>query len=60
VIVGLRAQGMGALQAAVAGAYVHGLAGELARADLGDMGMVAGDVALRLPLALRRIRKGRC
>ena len=59
VIVGLRAQGMGALQAAVAGAYVHGLAGELARADLGDMGMVAGDVALRLPLALRRIRKGR-
>jgi NAD(P)H-hydrate epimerase len=60
VIVGLRAQGMGAFQAAVAGAYVHGLAGELARADLGDMGMVAGDVALRLPLALRRIRKGCC
>ncbi len=60
VIVGLRAQGMGAFQAAVAGAYVHGLAGELACADLGDMGMVAGDVALRLPLALRRIRKGCC
>jgi NAD(P)H-hydrate epimerase len=57
-IVGLRAQGMGAYEAAVAGAYLHGLAGELVRADLGDMGMVAGDLPLRLPLALRRVRQG--
>jgi hydroxyethylthiazole kinase-like uncharacterized protein yjeF len=56
-IAGLRAQGMGPFEAAVAGAYVHGLAGELARANLGEMGMVAGDVAQRLPLALRRIRE---
>ncbi len=55
-IVGLRAQGMAAFEAAVAGAYLHGLAGELARADLGDMGLVAGDLLPRLPLALRRIR----
>lgn len=55
-IVGLRAQGMAAFEAAVAGAYLHGLAGELARADLGDMGTVAGDLPPRLPLALRRIR----
>ena len=55
-IVGLRAQGMAAFEAAVAGAYLHGLAGELARADLGDMGLVAGDLPPRLPLALRRIR----
>jgi NAD(P)H-hydrate epimerase len=55
-IVGLRAQGMEAFEAAVAGAYLHGLAGELARAELGDMGMVAGDLAARLPLALQRIR----
>jgi NAD(P)H-hydrate repair Nnr-like enzyme with NAD(P)H-hydrate dehydratase domain len=40
----------------VAGAYVHGLAGELARDELGDMGMAAGDLPPRLPLALRRIR----
>ena len=57
-IVGLRAQGMGAFEAAVAGAYLHGLAGQLARADLGDMGMVAGDLPPRLPLALRRVRQG--
>jgi len=56
-IAGLRAQGIGAFEAAVAGAYAHGLAGELARADLGDMGMVAGDLPPRLPLALRRIRQ---
>jgi NAD(P)H-hydrate epimerase len=55
-IVGLRAQGMDAFAASVAGAYLHGLAGELACADLGDMGMVAGDLPSRLPLALQRIR----
>jgi NAD(P)H-hydrate epimerase len=56
-IVGLRAQALGAFEAAVAGAYLHGLAGELARADLGDMGVVAGDLPPRLPLALRGIRR---
>jgi NAD(P)H-hydrate epimerase len=55
-VAGLRAQGLGAFEAAVAGAYVHGLAGELARDELGDMGMAAGDLPPRLPLALRRIR----
>jgi NAD(P)H-hydrate epimerase len=54
-IVGLRAQGMDAFEAAVSGAYIHGLAGELARADLGAMGVVAGDLPPRLPLALQRI-----
>jgi hydroxyethylthiazole kinase-like uncharacterized protein yjeF len=57
-IVGLRAQGMEPFEAAVAGAYLHGLAGELARADLGDMGMVASDLPARLPLALCRVRRG--
>lgn len=55
-ITGLRAQGLDAFEAAAAGAYVHGLAGALARQDLGDMGMVAADLPPRLPLALRRIR----
>jgi hydroxyethylthiazole kinase-like uncharacterized protein yjeF len=57
-IAGLRAQGVGAFEAAVSAAYLHGLAGELARADLGDMGLVAGDLVGRLPLALRRVRRG--
>ncbi len=50
-IVALRAQGLGAFEAAAAGAYLHGLAGELARAEVGAAGMVAGDVLARLPRA---------
>jgi NAD(P)H-hydrate epimerase len=57
-IAGLRAQGMGAFEAAVAGAYLHGLAGQLVRDELGGMGMVAGDLPPRLPLALRQVREG--
>jgi NAD(P)H-hydrate epimerase len=54
-IVALRAQSMGAFEAAAAGAYVHGLAGELARQALGAVGMVAGDVLAHLPAAFQRI-----
>lgn len=50
-IVALRAQGLGAFEAAAAGAYLHGLAGELACRELGAAGMVAGDVLRRLPQA---------
>ena len=59
-IAGLRAQGRDPFEAAVTGAFVHGLAGELVRAEMGDMGMLAGDVALRLPYALRQIRACCC
>jgi NAD(P)H-hydrate epimerase len=54
-IVGLRAQGLGAFESAVAGAYLHGLAGELARGKKGTAGMVAGDVLAHLPQALQHI-----
>jgi ADP-dependent NAD(P)H-hydrate dehydratase / NAD(P)H-hydrate epimerase len=52
-IVGLLAQGLGPFEAAVCGAYLHGLAGEMARRDLGDAGVVAGDLLARLPAAIR-------
>lgn len=54
-IVALRAQGLGAFEAAAAGAYLHGLAGELARVEVGAVGMVAGDVLTHLPQAWRHI-----
>jgi NAD(P)H-hydrate epimerase len=54
-IVALRAQGLGAFEAAAAGAYLHGLAGELARQRAGTAGMVAGDVLAYLPDAYRRV-----
>ncbi len=54
-IVALRAQGLGAFEAAAAGAYLHGLAGELAREELGTAGMVAGDVLRHLPKAWQHV-----
>jgi NAD(P)H-hydrate epimerase len=55
-IVGALAQGMAPFEAAVAGGYLHGLAGELARQEMGDAGVVAGDLLGRLPLAMRQLR----
>jgi NAD(P)H-hydrate epimerase len=55
IIVALRAQGMGAFEAAAAGGYLHGLAGELACARIGAAGMVAGDVLAHLPEAWRGV-----
>jgi NAD(P)H-hydrate epimerase len=54
-IVALRAQGLQAFEAAAAGAYLHGLAGDLARSDMGAASMVAGDVLAHLPEAWRRV-----
>jgi NAD(P)H-hydrate epimerase len=54
-IAALRAQGLGAFEAAAAGAYLHGLAGEIAREGAGAAGMVAGDVLDSLPSAFRRL-----
>lgn len=55
-IVGFRAQGLDPYRAAVAGTYVHGQAGEMARRELGETGVVAGDLLPRLPLAIKSLR----
>jgi ADP-dependent NAD(P)H-hydrate dehydratase / NAD(P)H-hydrate epimerase len=54
-IVGLLAQGLAPLDAARAGVYLHGMAGELAVAAIGDAGTIAGDLLPRLPTALRQV-----
>ena len=54
-IASLLAQGLAPLDAAVAGAYLHGLAGELAREEIGTAGVVAGDLLPRLPASIRRL-----
>ncbi len=56
-IVAMLAQGLDAYDAARVGAYIHGLAGEIAQRDIGGAGVVAGDLLPRLPAATRRVRE---
>jgi len=51
-IAGLLAQGLSPVLAALAGAFIHGLAGEIVRNEMGDAGPVAGDLVAALPEAL--------
>ncbi len=55
-IVGLLAQGADAYDAASLGVYLHGLAGERVREEMGSAGMVAGDLLLALPRAIKALR----
>jgi NAD(P)H-hydrate epimerase len=57
-IVGFLAQGLAPFDATVAGAYIHGLAGELVRKELGGAGMVAGDLLPMLPKVIKLISSG--
>jgi NAD(P)H-hydrate epimerase len=54
-IVGLLAQGLTPFEAAVAGAYLHGLAGEMARENIGATAVVAGDLVGFLSLAIQEV-----
>ena len=57
-IVAMLAQHLAPFDAAVAGAYVHGLAGVIAEREIGRAGVVAGDLLPRLPAALSQVRHG--
>lgn len=52
------AQGLGAFEAAVLSAHAHGLAGDIAAAELGEIALVAGDLIERLPAAWRHLAPG--
>jgi NAD(P)H-hydrate epimerase len=47
---------MEAYEAASLGVYLHGLAGERVREELGSAGMVAGDLLPALPRAIKGLR----
>ncbi|MFH1569011.1 MAG: NAD(P)H-hydrate dehydratase [Gemmatimonadota bacterium] len=53
LVAGLLAQGLEPLEAACAGAYIHGSAGDRARERLGEWGMKAGDIGAEIPAAMR-------
>jgi NAD(P)H-hydrate epimerase len=52
-IAGLLAQGLEPYDAALCGAYLHGLAGQMLAQEMGDAGTLAGDLLPRLPRAIR-------
>lgn len=49
------AQGMSLQNAATAGVYVHGLAGDLAAVEYGEYGLIAGDIAEHTAYAIKYI-----
>lgn len=55
---GFLAQKLDIFDAAVLGVYVHALAGELVRGEVGDAGALAGDVLPRLPRAIKQLKEG--
>ncbi len=55
VIGGLIAQGLTPYNASVLGTYVHGLAGDIAKSQKGEMGLIASDIAENLPNAVLEI-----
>lgn len=58
LIAGLSAQGLGALDAARLGVYLHGLAGDLAAARTGETALAAGDLLTYLPAAFLELEEG--
>jgi NAD(P)H-hydrate epimerase len=55
VIAAHLARGIPPLEAALLGVYLHGLAGDLEAAATGPWGLLASDLADRLPAAVRRL-----
>lgn len=53
IIAGFIAQGLALKSAAILGVYIHGFAGDLAKKELGEAGMVAGDVIRYIPKAIK-------
>jgi hydroxyethylthiazole kinase-like uncharacterized protein yjeF len=50
--------GRPATEVVAAAVYVHGLAGDLAAADLGEISMLAGDLLEHIPAALKLVPRG--
>lgn len=56
MIAALLARDTDPLDAACAGVYLHGLAGDILAEELGDTGLMATELADRIPAAIRKVR----
>lgn len=56
MIAALLARGIDPFDAACAGVYLHGFAGDLLKEEMGDTGLAAMDLAERIPTAIERVR----
>ena len=59
IITGLMAQGYKPEVSALIGAYIHGLAGEIAAETHGDYGVTAGDIADNVGVAIKTLMKNK-
>jgi len=59
VVAGLLAQGLLPFDAARLGAHVHGLAGDIAAKEIGEVSLLATDVLDALPQAFMKSTKNR-
>ncbi len=57
IVAGYLAQGLEPFVAAATGVYVHAAAGEALREEMGEAGLLAGELAARLPRVVREIQQ---
>jgi NAD(P)H-hydrate epimerase len=57
MIAALLARGIDPFDAATAGVYLHGFAGDLLCEEMGDTGLTANDLAEKLPAAIRKLQE---
>ncbi|MBB6218798.1 NAD(P)H-hydrate epimerase [Anaerosolibacter carboniphilus] len=55
IVTGFLAQGIQPLEAALAAVYMHGAAGDRAAVRIGEYGLMAGDIVVELPHAIKEI-----
>ncbi len=55
IITSLLAQGYDAYEAAKLGVYIHGLAGDIAATEIGEIGMTAMDILANIPRAFKQV-----
>ncbi|MDR0852179.1 MAG: NAD(P)H-hydrate dehydratase [Clostridiales Family XIII bacterium] len=57
VVTALAGQGLSPANVAKAGVYIHGLAGDLAKQEKGEYGLIAGDITEAIPAAIKKVQR---